>query len=230
MFKIKYIAIFSLLFVSALAPLDTARAQSPIPPTVLEIFTSKYCPACPGGDRNFISAINNNPNIIGLSCHVTYFDRDARRDELSKPFCNARQNIYKLALKTGKIYTPMMVVNGQQVTTGLKSRELSRALQTATKPQKNIDLQINGKYLDIRLPQITLEKDVEIWLFEIDNKINRDGYSHYQNTVTNITRLMTWNGRSVNMAYPLEKTENLSYAVIAQSYKGGIIAAGKTAD
>ena len=230
MLKIKLLAIFSLLFLSAFAALNTAYAQTAAAPIVLEIFTSKFCPACPNGDRNFIKALNNNPNIIGLSCHVTYFDRGARKDALSQPFCNARQGIYKMALRTGKIYTPMMVVNGQEVTTGINPSELNTALDKTALLKHIINLRKHGQYLDIKMPQIGLEKDVEIWLFEIKNNLSQSGYEHYQNSVTNITRLMSWDGSSINMAYPITNDANHSYAVIAQSYKGGIIAAGKTPD
>ena len=226
MFKYSILAIFSLFIFFGFSPNKTAYAQPQSTPIVLELFTSKYCPACPAGDRNFNAALQNNPNVIGLSCHVTYFNRSKRSDYLSSAFCDARQGMYKNALNTGGIFTPMMIVNGKAYTTGIKSRELSRNFQITPAIPSAIDLIKNGQYLDIRLPQMSLAQNADIWLFEIEKHQKRNGYTQYKNTVRNITKLLKWNGRAMNMAFPISADPNKAYAVIAQTQNGKIISAG----
>ena len=109
--------LLGLLFTALLWP-QNAQAQSQNVPVLVELFTSAGCPACPPADRNIARLADENPNIIGVSCHVTYFNRGRRTDPLSRPFCDARQNIYKLALKTGGIFTPMTIINGAAYTNG----------------------------------------------------------------------------------------------------------------
>lgn len=225
-----------ILFVITLALGITApqigHAQTENPaPMVIELFTSRYCPACPKADRNFNALIAENANIIGLSCHVTYFNRGSRKDLLSKPFCDARQNIYKLTLKTGGIFTPMMVENGSSFTTGIKQSHI----QTLKNKAKNAKIRPvgflqNGEYLDINLPQMQLSKNASVWLFEIEKRSTKPGYEHYRNSVVNITKLMNWSGKHIEMAFPVKaKDANTAYAIVVQNFKGGVVAAGLTA-
>lgn len=218
--------IFSLLLTLYFTPAK-AQAQSPI---VVEIFTSKYCPACPRGDKNFNTLIAENPNIIGLSCHVSYFDKGTRKDRLSKPFCDARQNIYRQTLKTGGIFTPMMIFNGREFTTGIKTKELQK-LKNKAKNDKNHPVGIfkNGQYLDIALPSISLSKDASVWLMEIEKRPTKRGYTHYRNNIQNVTKLLDWDGKKLNMAFPVNASSaNISHVILVHDTKGRIIAAGKT--
>ncbi len=222
---LRFLAIFSLLIHPISAWAQSAQTSDI---KVVELFTSKGCPACPKADRAFNGLIAQNNNVIGLSCHVTYFNGKTKHDALSQKFCNARQGVYKLALNTGGVYTPMMVINGKTVTTGLKTAERDAALNKNTQKISPINLIKSGQYIDITLPRIALEQPVDLWLFEIQIQGTQSGYEHYQNSVSNITKLLEWDGRPHEMAFPISGQSNKSYAVIAQTYKGGIIAAGQT--
>ena len=215
--------ILGLIFMCLFAPTRTL-AQSQNTTVLIELFTSSGCPACPPADRNFNQLIQD-PNVIGLSCHVTYFDRSSRQDYLSKPFCDARQNVYKLALRTGGIFTPMTVVHGQDFVTG---KTLSETQSLAHKHLKHTYQSVgflqNGQYLDISLPRLAVGSGADIWLFEIKKY---DG--NFRNAVTNITKLLRWDGRPLNMAFPVKSPDaNIGYALVIQSYKGGVITAAKS--
>ena len=199
-------------------------AQTQNTPVLVELFTSSGCPACPPADHNFNRLIND-PNIIGLSCHVTYFDRSSRRDYLSKPFCDARQNVYKLALRTGGIFTPMTVVHGQSFTTGKKLSDTQSIIRKYSAPTyQSVGFRQNGQYLDISLPRLAVGNGADIWLFEIKKY---DG--NFRNAVTNISKLLRWDGRPLNMAFPVKSPNaNTGYALVVQNYKGGVIAAAKS--
>ncbi|MEZ5814550.1 MAG: DUF1223 domain-containing protein [Alphaproteobacteria bacterium] len=226
----------TILFTLTLPALTQAQTQTPAQPpalanpAVLEIFTSKYCPACPAGDRNFNRLIDENPDLIALSCHVTYFNRGARKDGLSHAFCDARQSVYHQTLKTGGIFTPLMVENGHSFTTGIKEKD-AQNLNERAKNNKNrlVGLRQNGEYLDIRLPPVPLDKNATLWLLEIEIHPRENGYTHYRNAIKNITKLLNWNGEKLNMAFPVTASDaNTGYAVIAHNAQGKIIAAGKT--
>lgn len=216
--------IFALfLLMTAILPTKVyAQGRGPI---VVELFTSAGCPACPKADENF-NALVNRPDVIALACHVTYFDRGKAKNTLSQAFCDARQGVYKLALGTGGVFTPMMVVDGKSYLTGSQPRELQKTLQNSANTHTNtaIRLSLDTGYLDIRLPQTALNGTAELWLIEYAAQSE----GGYKNAITNFTKLMNWNGTATTMAFPA--LEGRSYAVIAQNYKTGIIASGKTAN
>ena len=201
-------------------PLKTYTQRGPI---VLELFTSAGCPACPKADVNF-NTLTNRSDIIALACHVTYFDRGNRKDPLSQPFCDARQSIYKLVLGTKGVFTPMMVIDGDDFITGSKPEDIRQSLKTTTKNHVNLPIGLSSKdnYLNIRLPQARLKDNTELWLIEYAHS-TRTGD---KNAINNFTKLMNWDGKALNMAFPVNSA--YSYAVIAQSYKNGVIASGKT--
>ena len=204
-------------------------AQAQDAPVVVELFTSKYCPACPAADKVFNSLEQQNPNIIGLSCHVTYFDRGSRKDLYSQVFCDARQNIYKMSVRTGGIYTPMAIVNGNKLVDARDKQAISRALRSKNQP---VGLGYNGEYLDIELPKVDIAKDADVWLLTIEKsgKLSDKptSYHRYRNSVTDMQKLLRWDGKRMSMAYPVERDANTRHAILVQTYKGGIIAAGQT--
>ncbi|MEM7650642.1 MAG: DUF1223 domain-containing protein [Pseudomonadota bacterium] len=203
---------------------QTGFAQAGQSPIFVELFTSSGCPACPPADRNLSTLINQSSDIIGVSCHVTYFDRGNRRDPLSKPFCDARQNVYKLALKTGGIFTPMTIIQGKAYTTGKDLNDVKSIInQNISINYSPVSLQQNGQYLDIRLPSMPLQNPADIWLFELKKHDGR-----FQNSVTNITKLLRWSGQKLNMAFPVKpQNPNTAYALVVQDYKTGIITSAK---
>src|SRR5688572_7184843 len=116
MCKKSSLILFYIIFMLAFAPL-TAQSQGV---RVMEFYTSQGCPSCPAGDRIFADIVDNNDDIIGLGCHVTYFDR-RWKDTMSRIFCDARQGAYREAGIIGKVYTPQVIINGQSEAIG--SRE-----------------------------------------------------------------------------------------------------------
>lgn len=185
---------------------------------MLELFTSTRCPSCPPADENHV-ALSRRPDVIALACHVSYFNRGQTTDPSARRFCDARQNIYKMVLHTSGLFTPMMVIDGQDYMTGRKKEELNTALIKSGKDHFNrkIDLNLKGQYLEIRLPLAYISNKAEVWLIE---------YRPDQgNTVTDMRKLMDWNGQAYVLGSPAEA--GASYAVIAQDYKIGIIASGK---
>ena len=209
--------------------LPQKRANAQEAPVVLELFTSKFCPACPAADKIFNRISDQKPNVIGISCHVTYFDRKTRKDLYSNVFCDARQNIYKMALRTKGIYTPMAVINGQKVVDARNETKILRGLRSQNQP---VGLNYNGEYLDIELPNITMNKEADVWLLTIEKSGQASdkpsGYHRYRNSATEMQKLLRWDGKRMSMAYPVERDANTRHAIVVQTYKGGIIAAGQT--
>lgn len=110
-----------------------ARAQdvppAPQPPVVLELFSSQACIFCPRADRLFADLLTTQPNLIGIACHIDYFD--VKTGSLSQQFCTERQTEYERLLRTGPAYTPQMVVQGGIDVVGYKMEDIVAGMKKA---------------------------------------------------------------------------------------------------
>ena len=111
------LSILSTLLLAPLAALSQAggscRAMSgAVPPTVVELYTSEGCSSCPPADR-WLSTLKGKPDVLAMSFHVTYWDNLGWPDRFASPDYTARQ--YAIAHQNGsaQVYTPQVVVNGQ---------------------------------------------------------------------------------------------------------------------
>ena len=106
---------------------DAGASQSPV---VVELFTSQSCSSCPPADRN-LGKLSENPNVIALGFHVTYWNHLHWEDTLSNEFSTKRQRSYAAAFRNGRVYTPQMVVNGEQEFVGSNGSKVNAALKKA---------------------------------------------------------------------------------------------------
>lgn len=232
-----------LIFLWAVFSSFPAYAQNhPSGITVVELFTTQGCPSCPPADRifeNVAYSAANDPGLIALSCHVTYFDRKGWRDKLSKPLCDYRHKSYFSKLDLPRLYTPQMIVNGKFDLIGNEERVVydAIAMGKSLKTIASIDVSMGSGYVDITLPRIGLREAVDVWIISYNQKQqtlisgggNRGEVLNYMNYVTDIRKLLTWNGQPINMAFPVTDMPADGYAVLAQlPDHTDIIAAGKT--
>jgi hypothetical protein len=189
--------------------------------TVYELFTARDCPSCPRADELFSQLTRTKPDIIALSCHVTYFDRANRRDELSAPFCDGRHTGYKESRVVDRLFTPTAVVNGMY---GIKGNDQDAVIQSLSssgviETVQPIALNVKGDHLNVTLPSVPMSNSADVWLFAYNQ-----GHA-----VTFLTKLMRWNGKSVALVFPVGNIPAAGYAVVAQTAnQTSIVAAGKT--
>ena len=125
------------------------RPVSPSQPAViLELFTSEGCSSCPPADallRNVnLKTAPSGQVIVGISEHVTYWNRLGWKDPYSREDFTERQNTYAARLAVDAPYTPQMVLNGREQFVGSDSARLSRALQAeAGRPASNLRIAAN---------------------------------------------------------------------------------------
>jgi hypothetical protein len=113
--------------------------------TIVELFTSEGCSSCPPADellkRVNLTRVGAGQLVVGLSEHVTYWDRLGWRDPFSQEVFTERQTAYATRFSLDSPYTPQMVVNGEVQFVGSDAASLANALR-ATRPQNNIYLNI----------------------------------------------------------------------------------------
>ena len=124
------------------APAGPAPSQ---PAVILELFTSEGCSSCPPADallRNVnLKSAASGQLIVGISEHVTYWNRLGWKDPYSQETFTERQSAYASRLAIDSPYTPQMVVNGREQFVGSDSARLSRALQAdASRPRSSLQI------------------------------------------------------------------------------------------
>lgn len=208
---------------------------------VLELFSSQACIFCPKADQLFSDLIKQD-HIIGVACHVDYFD--VRAGSLSRPFCTARQNWYMQALGAGPNYTPQMIVNGMTDVVGYKADDVRAAIartQDIHTPLK-IEIAKVAGVDDFALSWAsgTTTKDSEpavLWLMFIDKVHdldiaegrNKGQKISYVNIVSDMEDRGAWNRAGQNKTVTVAlKEQHIGFVIIAQEQKSGkILAAGQ---
>lgn len=203
-------------------------------PVVLELFTSQGCAFCPPADQ-LMGQMIQQKGVIGLSCHVDYFD--VHKDSLGKSFCTARQSNYNRLIGKGPRYTPQLIVNGHMDMIGYEAGRISTAILRA-RSEAILPIKITAENPDsftIALPKLTTKNEnFQLWLAVFDSTrtvtiaegSNLGKKLTYYNVVRDLKDLGTWDGS------PQERlisagTDYNGISLIAQSTKTGrILAAG----
>jgi hypothetical protein len=148
-------AITAILIASALCalPAQTTRiskasATEAGPGVVLvEFFTSEGCSSCPPADALIQQIAGKQTEsgqlIVGISEHVTYWNQLGWSDPFSSDSYTERQNAYGQRFHLDSVYTPQMVINGEEQVVGSDRAALLRALREEQKPQP-ISVHINA--------------------------------------------------------------------------------------
>ena len=97
---------------SAQAAAACKAASGAASPTVVELYTSEGCSSCPPADR-WLSTLKGQPDVLALAFHVTYWDRLGWPDRYALPEATARQHSLAQAAGQSQVYTPQVLVDGQ---------------------------------------------------------------------------------------------------------------------
>lgn len=137
-------------------PNPTAQESQP-QAVLVELFTSEGCSSCPPADA-LLSSINGKRTasgqlVVGISEHVTYWNQLGWSDPFSSPTYTERQNDYATRFGLGSVYTPQMVINGEEQIVGSDSASLLHAFEKERQRHQLgihiVSANINGNILTI---------------------------------------------------------------------------------
>ncbi|MDD8024648.1 MAG: DUF1223 domain-containing protein [Paracoccaceae bacterium] len=111
-------------------------------PVVVELFTSQGCSACPPADE-LLAKIASRTDVIALALHVDYWDYLGWEDPFAQPAFTARQKAYARAKGERTIYTPQMIVDGDQALVGPSGSALDALIQDNAAPGP-VQIKISG--------------------------------------------------------------------------------------
>jgi len=147
---------FTILFIpfavseSQAQALSLAKAspeQSEPRVVLVELFTSEGCSSCPPADALLRQVDGKHTEsgqlIVALSEHVTYWNHLGWSDPFSSEIYTQRQYAYGQRFHIDSVYTPQMVINGEERIVGSDSAGLLRAIRGEQKPS-SLSVHINS--------------------------------------------------------------------------------------
>ena len=150
-----------------------ASDRSPVP-ILVELFTSEGCSSCPPADM-FLQRLDGQPvagaELIVLSEHVDYWDHDGWKDPYSSSAFTERQSNYSVRFHLDSIYTPQMVVDGNQQFSGGDAKQAQKAitesLATTKIPVRILEVSSDGTRLRARVETGALDSSCHVQAAEV---------------------------------------------------------------
>ena len=141
----------------------TVQAEVELPasdvPVFVELFTSQSCSSCPPADDN-LKIFLNEPNVIGVACHVTYWDHLRWKDTRSQDFCTVRQREMNAVFARRNVYTPQFVMNGRYQMSGGDNFNLTLNYGRALRDKiENVGVTLIGERLHFDVPKSFLDNE-----------------------------------------------------------------------
>lgn len=194
----KYLSIFLLSLLALTSDPKPANESF----VMIQLFTSQGCSSCPPADRlvELVKEEYKDKNVYVMSYHVDYWNRLGWKDPFSKKEFTKLQYRYAGQFRETRVYTPQIVVNGQEHFVG----------SNGTKLRKRI-----GSYLektsanDITVTQKKKGTSVEL-AFQVSGDVTNKSLKISQlqkNSITQVKRGENSNRTLSNSNIVLEETE-----------------------
>jgi hypothetical protein len=94
------------------APVTCTARSTAKPPQVVELYTSEGCSSCPPADA-WLATLKGRTDVIALGFHVHYWDRLGWPDRFASEAYTKRQYGWAARLGSSNVYTPQVLVDGQ---------------------------------------------------------------------------------------------------------------------
>lgn len=229
--------LLTLIFV--IANSSKSQALKPVPSTnnvaatnhavIVELFTSEGCSSCPPADE-LLKKLSEERSIhgaevIALEEHVDYWNHLGWRDPYSSADFTERQEEYSHILENGSVYTPQMIVDGQNEVIGSRTSEALAVIgKSAAQPKLEIQISPsaspdnNKAAFEIKITNLAAfpnSKDIELWIaitekdLSSDVKAGENSGEHLQHApvVRRIQKLESFHGPSDHQAQATVKLE-----------------------
>lgn len=108
-------------------------------PVVVELFTSQGCSSCPPADA-FLHELSQRDDVIALALHVDYWDYIGWKDSFAQPAFTQRQKSYAKSGGRRSVYTPQMIISGQDHVVGTHEEDASTLIQRHAAVQTGVVL------------------------------------------------------------------------------------------
>ncbi len=139
--------------------------------TLVETFTSKFCPSCPAAEAYLAKEAGQDPDMLVVLQHVDYWDRGDQKDPLGNPDFTQRQYDYSnlLASRPGAVFTPQPILNGTTIADPPLWLSWSKTY-TATRDKPapaTLEIAKTSSGFIVSLPAGVPTQNVDLWLMGV---------------------------------------------------------------
>lgn len=210
------------LAVMAVLGLSGAQADQPNRISVVELFTSQACSACPPADA-LLGELAQREDLLALSLSIDYWNYLDWKDTLADPAFTKRQRAYAKSRGDRKVYTPQAVVNGQFQVVGSDVAAMEAALADAARDEEEpvplsvvavddkalrIDAGAAADRVRVRPATLWLVVYTDRRTVRIKAGENEGRSITYHNVVRKLEPLGSWQGAPVRLTVDLPKLED----------------------
>ena len=189
------------------------QAEEPVQsPVVVELFTSQGCSSCPPADA-LLHDLAEQEDVIALSLHVDYWDYIGWKDSFAQPAFTDRQKYYAKLGKRRSIYTPQMIIDGDEALVGHDAMKIVMTIQKHQQAPRVAEIGIVSRNADdsavrVRLAPRVAEApagDVQLIRYipeatvDVRRGENAGQNLTYANVVREWTTLGRWDGAETEM-------------------------------
>lgn len=205
-------------------------------PTVLELFTSQGCTACPPADY-MARKLADSDDIIVLALHVDIWDYLGWRDVFAKPAFSARQRAYARSAQLSSVFTPHIVIQGNRHVIGYRPEEVMAHIARARTEREPVELRLERAGDMLRIHVVPLAAavgaaDVELVRYTpraevvIERGENAGRTALHANIVTEWTHLLHWDG-TADLVHEVPLPDGGPFVVLVQRRGNGAILAAR---
>ncbi|WP_428644532.1 DUF1223 domain-containing protein [Roseibium sp.] len=204
------------------------RAQAE-PLKVVELFTSQGCSSCPPADRLAERLVKENEDLLTLVLPVDYWDYLGWKDTLASPVHSERQRAYAARRGDRSVYTPQMVINGEEHVVGSREGDVRAALARAEPFTATVDVSISDMAVQATVDGVLPAgaKMATVYFLGVEDEEtisigrgeNAGRKIRYVNVVRNLEPMGMWSGGSETFRMPKSKlmlTDDTRCAVLIQ--------------
>lgn len=204
-------------------------------PVVVELFTSQGCSSCPPADE-FLGRIADREDIIALSLHVDYWDYLGWKDVYGLPGHSDRQRRYARHMKERMVYTPQMVINGQEGMVGSRTALVEDAIKRHSElpAAALVKISLMGDRLVVDVAPVAASSGhvVMAWYSRAENVAIGAGENNgrrmvYHNVVRGWADLGEWRGGRIAMTAPKPMSADGVAVLVQDEGTGRILGAGQ---
>ena len=212
-----------------------AAAQSS--PIVVELYTSQGCSSCPPADA-LLHQLAARDDVLPLALHVDYWDYIGWKDQFADPSHAKRQKAYAHVGGRKMIYTPQMIVMGQEDVVGVNAMKLSDliAQYRAELPPIRLETKRNGDQIQVSLASDQPgQQDLIVQLVRYspsrEVSITRGELAGHTMTYANVVEdwqtVGQWDGQTPTQMSFTVSGDALAAVVIQQAGYGAVVAAAR---
>ncbi|MBD1546845.1 DUF1223 domain-containing protein [Roseibium aggregatum] len=197
---------------SIVTALTAAGPVSAEPQAVAELFTSQGCSSCPPADRLVEKMVNTRDDVLALVLPVDYWDYLGWKDTLARPAYSARQRAYAARRGDRSVYTPQIVVNGDEHVVGSNKAAVGSALKRAAPFTAHVSLKASDMAIeatvDGALPKGAHMATVLFLRVKDHKKVaigrgeNAGATVNYVNVVRSLQPIGMWDGKTETFRMP----------------------------